>query len=139
MTEAAAREEIRHLAAKVSCLEEEKTAMLAAFEDEKRAIIEDLHEQTRRLEIEVERRSRELAFMEEQRKELTQEVGVLHMKVHRMAEEIERLHGDIYQFRSHEDREMATAINSDSPVRMGRIVPHDKASERGGGVCKGGL
>lgn len=159
-----AQEEIRHLAAKVHCLEEEKANMLAAFTKEKRGIINEMeemmHERFRRLEIEIERRERELQYMNEQRRELTQEVGRLHMENHRLNEEYARLHGEIYRLQRaagevipvqtaqhvgpatphrQEDQRVTTCARSDSPMMMARIVPHDKASEQRGGGHKGGL
>lgn len=147
-----AQEEIRHLAAKLRCLEEEKAAMLAAFAKEKRAIIDDMEEVTRervrRLEIEIERREREIDYLQADRKELTQEVGRLHMENHRTTEEFARLHSEIYRLqaaagealsvqtaqhvgpatphRRGEDHIVATCARPESPVRMARIVPHDK-------------
>ena len=148
-----AREELEHMAAKLRCAEEEKRAII----DEMEAMT---HERVRRLEIEVERRERELQYMNEQRKELTQEVGRLHMENHRLNEEYARLHGEIYRLQRaagevipvqtaqhvgpatphrQEDQRVTTCARSDSPMMMARIVPHDKASEQRGGGHKGGL
>lgn len=143
------REEIQHLKARIACLEEEQEAMRIAFAQEKQAIVQDLEERThqtiQRLEIEVERRSRELKYMDEERKELTQEVGRLHMANHKTTEEFGRLHSEIYRLETELGRRVqhvspttprrgddarettaAMAMRDDSPVRMARIVPHDK-------------
>lgn len=148
-----AREELEHMAAKLRCAEEEKRAII----DEMEAM---MRERVGRLELEVDRRERELQYMNEQRRELTQEVGRLHMENHRLNEEYARLQGEIYRLQRaagevipvqtaqhvgpatphrRENHNATTCARSDSPVRMARIVPHDKASEQRGGGRKGGL
>ena len=142
---AKAREEIEHLTAKLRCAEKEKEAViehLKTIDHEHTAATSRM----RALESDLRKCVERIGTLENEVRGLTQEIGRLHMENRHLREIAARLQQENQQLQQENqqiktvspaprlevsemrEREttVAMAMRDDSPMRMARIVPHDK-------------